>query len=38
MQFPVTVSHADTSMAAIYKPVAGERPLRDFPDGTLAGR
>ena len=22
----------------VYKPVAGERPLRDFPDGTLAGR
>jgi uncharacterized repeat protein (TIGR03843 family) len=28
------------SLAAecIYKPVAGERPLWDFPDGTLAGR
>jgi len=24
--------------AAIYKPVRGERPLWDFPDGTLAGR
>jgi uncharacterized repeat protein (TIGR03843 family) len=24
--------------ACIYKPVAGERPLRDFPDGTLARR
>jgi uncharacterized repeat protein (TIGR03843 family) len=24
--------------AVIYKPVAGERPLRDFPDGTLARR
>ncbi|MFM7617433.1 MAG: SCO1664 family protein [Actinomycetes bacterium] len=23
---------------AIYKPVGGERPLWDFPDGTLAGR
>ena len=22
----------------IYKPIAGERPLWDFPDGTLAGR
>ncbi len=22
----------------VYKPVAGERPLHDFPDGTLAGR
>jgi uncharacterized repeat protein (TIGR03843 family) len=25
-------------MACVYKPVAGERPLWDFPDGTLAGR
>lgn len=25
-------------IAVIYKPVAGERPLRDFPDGTLARR
>jgi uncharacterized repeat protein (TIGR03843 family) len=22
----------------VYKPVSGERPLWDFPDGTLAGR
>ena len=22
----------------IYKPIRGERPLWDFPDGTLAGR
>jgi uncharacterized repeat protein (TIGR03843 family) len=22
----------------VYKPIAGERPLRDFPDGTLAAR
>jgi uncharacterized repeat protein (TIGR03843 family) len=22
----------------VYKPVRGERPLWDFPDGTLAGR
>lgn len=22
----------------VYKPIAGERPLRDFPEGTLAGR
>jgi hypothetical protein len=29
----------DTLAAAcVYKPVAGERPLWDFPDGTLAGR
>ncbi len=26
------------SIAAVYKPVAGERPLWDFPDGTLANR
>jgi hypothetical protein len=24
--------------ACVYKPVSGERPLWDFPDGTLAGR
>jgi uncharacterized repeat protein (TIGR03843 family) len=24
--------------ACVYKPIAGERPLWDFPDGTLAGR
>lgn len=27
-----------TGHRAVYKPVRGERPLRDFPDGTLAGR
>jgi uncharacterized repeat protein (TIGR03843 family) len=27
-----------TSIACVYKPVAGERPLHDFPDGTLAAR
>lgn len=26
------------SIEIIYKPIAGERPLWDFPDGTLAGR
>jgi uncharacterized repeat protein (TIGR03843 family) len=26
------------SVACVYKPVAGERPLWDFPDGTLAQR
>jgi uncharacterized repeat protein (TIGR03843 family) len=26
------------SAACVYKPVQGERPLWDFPDGTLAGR
>lgn len=27
-----------TGHRAVYKPVRGEQPLRDFPDGTLAGR
>lgn len=27
-----------TEGAAVYKPVRGERPLHDFPAGTLAGR
>ena len=27
-----------TETACVYKPVAGERPLWDFPTGTLAGR
>lgn len=33
-----TVRLDDTVAACVYKPVAGERPLWDFPDGTLAGR
>jgi uncharacterized repeat protein (TIGR03843 family) len=32
------VSHGGTQAACVYKPVAGERPLWDFPNGTLAGR
>jgi hypothetical protein len=28
----------DSKMAIIYKPIAGERPLWDFPDGNLAHR
>jgi len=28
----------DAAIAAIYKPTAGERPLDDFPDGTLTRR
>jgi len=28
----------DVSARCVYKPVRGERPLWDFPDGTLAGR
>ncbi|MSO42970.1 MAG: SCO1664 family protein [Candidatus Planktophila sp.] len=32
------VRHEDQSMLCIYKPIAGERPLWDFPDGALAYR
>ena len=28
----------DESLTCVYKPIAGERPLWDFPDGTLAAR
>jgi len=28
----------DSVVQCVYKPVAGEQPLWDFPDGTLAGR
>ncbi|GAA4067945.1 MULTISPECIES: SCO1664 family protein [Actinomadura] len=33
-----SVEWEDVTAACVYKPVAGERPLWDFPDGTLAGR
>ena len=33
-----TIKHGDTVAACVYKPVAGERPLWDFPTGSLAGR
>ncbi|MEJ8647078.1 SCO1664 family protein [Streptomyces sp. MS1.AVA.3] len=33
-----TVAHDGHTAACVYKPVAGERPLWDFPDGTLAQR
>jgi len=33
-----TISRDGVEAACVYKPVAGERPLWDFPDGTLAGR
>ena len=33
-----TVTHGEQSMTCIYKPIAGERPLWDFPDGALAYR
>jgi uncharacterized repeat protein (TIGR03843 family) len=32
------VSLEGLQLRCVYKPVAGERPLWDFPDGTLAGR
>ena len=34
----VRATHHDTALQAIYKPTLGERPLGDFPDGTLAHR
>ncbi|MGW0211415.1 SCO1664 family protein [Streptomyces sp. NPDC003233] len=33
-----TIALDGREASCIYKPVAGERPLWDFPDGTLAGR
>jgi hypothetical protein len=36
--FYCAVSVDGLSAACVYKPVAGERPLWDFPDGTLAER
>lgn len=32
------ITHGSTEARCVYKPVSGERPLWDFPDGTLAGR
>jgi hypothetical protein len=32
------VSYDGVTAACVYKPIAGERPLWDFPDGTLAER
>lgn len=32
------VAHEGRTVACVYKPVRGERPLWDFPDGTLAQR
>lgn len=36
--FLVTISHNGTDSLAVYKPRSGERPLWDFPDGTLCLR
>jgi hypothetical protein len=34
----VTVAHEGDELLAVYKPRRGERPLWDFPDGTLCQR
>jgi uncharacterized repeat protein (TIGR03843 family) len=36
--FLVEVRHDDVELNAVYKPRRGERPLWDFPDGTLCQR
>jgi uncharacterized repeat protein (TIGR03843 family) len=36
--FLISVCHEDVSLMAVYKPQKGERPLWDFPDGTLCYR
>jgi len=35
---PKTARRQQATIACVYKPIAGERPLWDFPAGTLAGR
>ncbi|MGJ3237305.1 MAG: SCO1664 family protein [Anaerolineae bacterium] len=36
--FLVTITHEEARFLGIYKPRMGERPLWDFPDGTLCQR
>ena len=36
--FLCEAQRADTVVHCVYKPIRGEAPLWDFPDGTLAGR
>lgn len=36
--FLCEASLGDSTVHCVYKPIAGEQPLWDFPDGTLAGR
>jgi uncharacterized repeat protein (TIGR03843 family) len=36
--FVGTLTGGEVSLGCVYKPVRGERPLWDFPDGTLANR
>ncbi len=33
-----SISNGEEALQVIYKPIAGERPLWDFPDGNLASR
>jgi uncharacterized repeat protein (TIGR03843 family) len=33
-----SIATGDASAQCVYKPIRGERPLWDFPDGSLAGR
>jgi uncharacterized repeat protein (TIGR03843 family) len=35
---PKNARRQQAGIACVYKPIAGERPLWDFPSGTLAGR
>mgnify|MGYP000317068411 CR=1 FL=1 len=36
--FLCEAADGERTVHCVYKPVAGEQPLWDFPDGTLAGR
>jgi uncharacterized repeat protein (TIGR03843 family) len=36
--FLISLCHDDVTVTAVYKPQKGERPLWDFPDGTLCFR
>lgn len=36
--FLIAICHQDITLSAVYKPQKGERPLWDFPDGTLCYR
>ena len=38
LTFQARVTLGELSMRCVYKPMRGERPLWDFPDGTLAAR
>jgi len=36
--FLISLTHGEVTLTAVYKPQRGERPLWDFPDGTLCMR